>query len=92
VQVVGEPAEQIGGVEVEAGQLAGWDAEQRTGAERAELQLDPRLRAVVRDDGGGRVQAADEGAVGGGRLGRVGLLRHEQWLVERDDQGQERGR
>jgi hypothetical protein len=63
LQLGAEPADQVGGVHVDVGQLPGRNAEQGTGAERAQRELDAGLRPVVLDDGGPCVQAAHQRVV-----------------------------
>jgi len=88
--LVGERAEHVGPVHVDAGQFAGRHPEQRPRAQRAEPQLDARLAAVVRDQGRRGVQAADQGAVAAGRLPRIDMPGDHERVIQREDHGEVR--
>ena len=92
VQLAGQRAEDVDGVQVDAGQLAGRHAEQCPRPERAHRELDPGLRAVVHDDGGRGVQATHQRIEAAGLLGRVDVLGDVQRLVQREDDRQPRRR
>ena len=74
--------------QVELGELAGRQAEQRPRAERAQRHLDAGLRARVRDQGRDGVQAAEQGTELAGRLPGIGMRRDDERLVQGEDQRQ----
>ena len=74
--------------QVEGGELAGRQAEQRPRAQRPQRHLDAGLRARVRDQGGDGVQAAEQGAELAGRLPGVGMRHDRERLVQGEDQRQ----
>jgi hypothetical protein len=86
--LVGERAEHVGPVHVDAGQFPGRHPEQRPRAQRAEPQLDARLAAVVRYQGRRGVQAADQGAVAAGGQPRVDMPGDHERVVQREDHGE----
>ena len=83
-----DAAEDGFGGDVEAGELAGRQAEQRPRAERPQRHLDAGLRARVRDHRRDGVQAAEQGAELAGRLPGIGMRLDRERLVQREDQRQ----
>ena len=67
---------------------ASWTAGRpsRERAQRPQRHLDAGLRALVRDQGRGAVQSAEQGAELAGPLARVGVRHHRERLVEGEDQ------
>jgi hypothetical protein len=88
--LVRERSEHVGPVHVDAGQLPSRHPEQHPRAQRAELQLDARLGAVVRYQGWRGVQAADQGAVAARGLPRINMPGDHERVIQREDHGEVR--
>jgi hypothetical protein len=83
-----ERPEYFGRRHVEVRQLCGGHAEQPACAERRERELDSGLPAVVGDQRGGGVQAAEQRVVRSGRLPRIWMNVDEERVVQRHDERQ----